>query len=129
MAAGLNSQGRLWRFHNADGTDDEIGGSVPSGTVIKDGVFCRIEQLKSTQVLLEQGLEIPEMFQAYLHYTGESLDIRHNDQLEIYHPPISPFYQKRFRIVGYRHSSNSDLRRFVEVTMRRHDVTRTEELQ
>jgi hypothetical protein len=129
MAAGITSIGRLWRFHNPASSDDDVGGSVPSGTILKDSVFCRVEQLKSTQVLLEQGLEIPEMFQAYLYYTGDPLDIRHNDQLEIYAPVISPHYNKRFRIIGYRYSSHSDARKFVEVTMRRHEITRTEGLQ
>jgi hypothetical protein len=127
--AGINEQGRLWRFYNLPASDDEVGGSIPSGTILKENVFCRVEQMKSTQVLLEQGLEIPEMFQAYLYYTGEPLDLRHNDQLEIYNPPISPHYNKRFRVIGYRHSSNQDARRFVEVTMRRWAITRTEELE
>jgi hypothetical protein len=129
MAAGVNMQGRLWRYHNPAGTDDNVGGSIPSGTILKENVYCRIEQLKATQVLLEQGLELPEMFQAYLYYTGDPLDLEQNDQLEIYHPPISPFYNKRFRIVRYRHSSHNDKRRFVEVTMRRHVISRTEGLQ
>ena len=127
--AGTNMQGRLWRFHNPAGSDDDVGGSIPSGTILKENVFGRMEQLKSTQVLLEQGLEIPEMFQAYLFYTGEPIDLRHNDQLEIYAPPISPHYNKRFRIIGYRHSSHQDVRRFVEVTMKRWAITRTEELE
>ena len=122
-------QGRLWRFVNTSTSDDSVGGAVPSGTILKENVFCRIEQAKATQVLLEQGLDLPEMFQGMLVYTGEPLDIRNNDQLEIYFPNISPFYQKRFRIVGYRQSSHLDGRRFVEVTMRRHDYGRTEELQ
>lgn len=120
-------QGRVWRYTYV--ADDDVGGALPTGTILKENVFARIEQLKSTQVLLEQGLEIPEMFQGYLYYTGDPLDIQNNDQLEIYHPPISPFYNKRFRVVGYRHSSHTDARRFVEVTLKRHETTRTEVLQ
>lgn len=129
MTAGQNSQGRLWRFVNIANSDDTVGGSVPSGTILKENVFCRIEQMKATQVLLEQGLDLPEMFQGLLTYSGEPLDIRNNDQLEIYAPPISPFYNKRFRILEYRHSSHMDGRRFVEVIMRRHEMGRTEVLQ
>ena len=129
MPSGLNMQGRLWRFVNTPTSDDSVGGAVPSGTILKENVFCRIEQSKATQVLLEQGLDLPEMFQGMLVYTGEPLDIRNNDQLEIYYPQISPFYQKRFRIIGYRQSSHLDGRRFLEVTMRRHDYGRTEGLQ
>jgi hypothetical protein len=129
MAAGLNSQGRVWRYTNIVNSDDSVGGSIPSGTILKENVYCRIEQMKATQVLLEQGLDLPEMFQGFLVYTGDPLDIRNNDQLEIYAPVISPLYNKRFRILGYRHSSHMDERRFVEVTMRRHEVGRTEGLQ
>lgn len=130
MPAGLNDQGRLWRWANPVGSDDEVGGSVPSGTALKENVFCRIEQMQASQVLLEQGLEIPEMYKGMLFYTGEPIDIQHNDQLEIYHPIISPYYNKRFRIIAYRQSSHHDARRFVEVTLRRHEEnTRTEELQ
>jgi hypothetical protein len=129
VTAGLNSQARLWRYTNIANSDDSVGGSIPSGTILKENVYCRIEQMKATQVLLEQGLDLPEMFQGFLVYTGDPIDIRNNDQLEIYSPPISPFYNKRFRILGYRHSSQMDGRRFVEVTMRRHEVGRTEGLQ
>jgi hypothetical protein len=127
--AGYNTEGRLWRYTTMNVGDDDVGGAVPTGTIIKSPVFCRIEQLKATQALLEQGLEIPDMFQAFLVYTGDPLDLKQNDQLEVTHPPISPFYNKRFRIIGYRHASHSDNRRFVEVTMRRHDMSRTEGLQ
>jgi hypothetical protein len=128
MTAGAIYSARLWRY-TANLNDDDVGGARPSGTILKEFVMCRIEQMKATQVLLEQGLEIPEMFQAYLQYSGDFLDLEHNDQLEVYHPPISPFYNKRFRIIGYRHSSHPDNRRFVEVTMRRHEISRTEDLQ
>lgn len=127
MPAGVNIEGRLWRYTTLE--DDNVGGATPTGTVIKQPVFARFGQMKASQVLLEQGLEIPDMYQAMLMYTGEFLDIRHNDQFEVTHPPISPFYNKRFRIVGYRQSSHPDGRRFVEVTMRRHDMSRTEGLQ
>lgn len=127
-AAGLNLYGKLWRM-DANTRDDEVGGAVPSGTILKDPIFCRIEQQQATQVLLEQGLELPEMFKGMLMYTGDPLDIQNNDQLEITWPPTSPFYHKRFRIVGYRHSSHQDSRKFIEATMKRHVISRTEELQ
>lgn len=126
MPAGLNNFARLWRYTYQD---DDVGGALPSGTILKEPVFCRIEQMQATQVLLEQGLEIPEMYKGILTYTGDPIDIEHNDQLEVYDPVISPYYQKRFRIIGYRQSSHHDGRRFVETTMKRHDISRTEELQ
>ena len=127
--AGLNSTGRIWRWHNLPASDDDVGGSIPSGTVLKDPVFCRIEPMPATQVLLEQGLELPEMLEALLAYSGDPLDIQHNDQLEIYAPLISPHYNHRFRIVGFRHSPQQSGSKFIEVVMKRHDISRTEDLQ
>lgn len=128
MTAGMVLQGRLWRF-SANLNDDEVGGAVPSGAILIENVFCRIESLQPTQALLEQGLELPDMFKGMLTYYGSPLDMKTNDVLEIYHPPISFHSGKRFRIVGYRHSSQEDGRRFVEVLMRRYEDSRTEELQ
>lgn len=126
--AGNYLTGRLWRFVS-NPNDDEVGGSVPSGTILREPIFARIEQMKATQVLLEQGLEIPDMFQGFLTYTGEPLDLQHNDVVEITYPPTAVYYNKKFRVVGYRHSSHQDIRRFVEVTMKRYEITRTEDLQ
>lgn len=128
MPAGLNLYAKLWRFE-ANQSDDEVGGAVPSGTILKDTVLARIEQMKASQVLLEQGLEIPDMFNGMLVYTGEPLDIQHNDVVEVVSPLISPHYNKKFRILGYRQSSHQDGRRFVEVQMRRYEITRTNDLQ
>jgi hypothetical protein len=120
MTAGFNSTGRIWRFTNS--INDEVGGAVPTGTVLYTPVFSRIASEKPTIALLEQGLETPEIFRAELSYTpvpGGSFDVRHNDQYEITSPPISPYYNLRFVIIGVQHVSFNDARRYLRVTLRR----------
>ena len=122
MIAGFNNTGRIWRF-TADKNNDDQGGAVPTGTVLYNPVFARIASSKPTQVLLEQGLETPEIFTGYLSYVSYSptgtFDVQHNDQYEVMYPPVSPFYQKRFVIIGVQHVSYNDPRRFLRVSMRR----------
>lgn len=122
MTAGLNNTGRIWRF-TASTNNDEIGGAVPTGTVLYTPVFSRIASERPTLALLEQGLETPEIFRAELSYVPYSptgtFDVQHNDQYEVMYPPTSPFYQKRFVIIGIQHQSFNDARKFLRVTMRR----------
>ena len=132
MIAGFNQNGRIWRFTAAKNNDDQ-GGAVPTGTVLYSPVFSRIASARPTQALLEQGLETPEIFTGYLSYTAYSptgtFDVQHNDQYEVTDPPISPFYQKRFVIVGVQHVSYNDSRRFLRVTMRRLETANPNLLQ
>lgn len=129
--AGLNLKGRIWRFTNPQ--NDDQGGAVPTGTVLFDPVFSRIRSEKPTLALLEQGLETPEIFTGILSYTAYSptgtFDVQHNDQYEVVHPPISSFYQKRFVIIGVRHVSYDDSRRFLQVTLRRLETANPNLLQ
>jgi hypothetical protein len=129
--AGLNLKGRIWRFTNP--TDDDQGGSVPTGTVLYEPVFSRIRSEKPTLALLEQGLETPEIFTGILSYTSYSptgaFDVLHNDQYEIIHPPISGYYGKKFVIIGIRPVSYNDDRRFLQVTLRRLETANPNNLQ
>lgn len=130
--AGLNLNGRIWRMSTLGGDDDQ-GGAVPSGTVIFDPVASRIRSEKPTLALLEQGLETPEIFTGILAYSAYSLtgtfDVRHNDQYEVTHPPISPYYGKRFVIIGVRPAGVNDSRRYLLVTLRRLETANSNELQ
>ena len=117
MPAGLNLTGRIWRF--SYDSDDSVGGALPSGTVLYSNVFSRIQAEKPTLALLEQGLETPEIFTAIL--SPGTLDLNHNDQYEVTGPPISSYYNKRFRIIGIQHTGMEDERKFLMVTLRRID--------
>lgn len=115
MTAGLYLQGRIWRFTYP--SDDNVGGAVPSGTILYTPVYARIKSLEPTQALLEQGLETPEMFRAAL-FPGAMM-LEHNDQFEVTYPPISSYYGKRFVIIGIQNSSMEDPRKYLLVTLRR----------
>lgn len=132
MTAGLNLQGKIWRF-TSKYSDDDNGGAVPSGTPLYNPVFARISSKKPTQALLEQGLETPEIFEGTLSYSAfsptGSYDVQHNDQYEVTWPPISDFYGRKFVIIGVQHQSFSDYRRFLTVTMRRLEIANSNNLQ
>lgn len=129
--AGLNLQGRVWRFTTP--ADDDQGGAVPTGTIMWSPVYSRIRSEKPTLALLEQGLEAPEIFTgviSYTYYTATgTFDVQHNDIYEITHPPISLYYGKKFRIIGVRPSSMNDERRYLQVTLRRMETANSNDLQ
>jgi hypothetical protein len=94
MVAGLNLSARLWRFVSID---DDIGGNVPSGTVIYENINARkIEHPIARLDLLDQGLET-ERQNLFMLYPS-TLDIRENDELEITGPPNHPEYKSVFRV-------------------------------
>lgn len=131
MIAGFNLKGRIWRLTAAD-NDDSVGGAVPSGTTLYEPIFGRIKAEEPTLALLEQGLETPTIFSAQLSYpvlTTGSFDFQHNDQYEVIDPPISPWYGKKFRIIGIQNVEYNDARRYVNVKMRRTVTANSNELQ
>lgn len=128
----LNTKGRIWRFTNPANSDDDQGGSVPTGTVLFDPVFSRIRSEKPTLALLEQGLETPELFTGLLSYTymvTGTFNVEHNDVYEVTYPPISIHYGKKFRIIGVRPPSFNDDRRYLYVTLRRMETANSNDLQ
>lgn len=130
--AGMNITGRIWRY-TADRNDDDIGGAVPTGTVLYDNIFSRIYTDRPTQVLLEQGLQTSEIFNAYFTYPPFSVtgayDVRQNDQYEVTWPPISPFYGLKFVIIGVQYPTFMDARHHLRVKLRREVDANNNELQ
>lgn len=126
MTAGILSKGRIIRFSYP--TDDEVGGAVPTGTVLYESVFARIFTEKPTLALLEQGLETPELFTAIL--TPGNIDLRHNDQYEELAPAISPYLNKKFVIISIQRPSQLDKgRQYLRVVMRRFEEAHSANLQ
>lgn len=130
--AGMNIKGRIWRY-TADRNDDDQGGAVPTGTVLYDNIFSRIYTDRPTLVLLEQGLQTPEIYNAYFTYPPFSVtgayDVQQNDQYEVTWPPISPFYQKKFVIIGVQYPTFMDARHHLRVKLRRETEAQDNELQ
>jgi hypothetical protein len=125
VVAGLNLNGVVWRL--VSNQDDEIGGAVPTGTIIYINVSSRISANKATQALLEQGLEVPETFTAVL-FPG-NISIRINDQYQVTSPAISTYYQKKFVIINIQPSSMMDSRQYLLVTLRRLEIANSANLQ
>lgn len=124
MPAGLFLRGRIWRFTYSD---DIIGGALPTGTIVYANVWGRMEAEEQTIALLEQGLETPQLILALL-WPGD-MDLHQNDQLEITGPPLSNYYNKKFRVIGLRHASMIDARQFITAIVRHIEESHTNALQ
>ena len=127
MVAGLNLRGSVWDFrYDLGSADDEVGGAVPSGTMLQEGLCLRMASTKPTQALLEQGVESIDLYTGVIaNYT---VNILNNHEVEITAPENSPYYGKFFRIVGDPQRSStspSDSRSFLMITMRRVEKSRT----
>ena len=125
MTAGLNLLVNV--VHITDVADDVIGGAQPSGTVAYANVQARISARRPTQVLLEQGLLVREIFTAVL--VPGTLVVNTNDQIQVVSPPTSPYFGFYFRALGVQHSSMTDSRSFLVVAMRRIELATSNALQ
>ena len=126
MPAGYNQLANVWRYTYP--TDDDIGGSVPSGTIIHKSLLVRIEPLKPTTALLEQGLETVKLYQTSASYIA--LDIKENDELEVVEPAESWYINQHFRVISVQHPSlrPNDPRSQVQLIMRRRDEAHARQL-
>jgi len=124
MPAGLFEKGNITRFKYVD---DPIGGALPSGTVVYYNVSMRVQAEAPTQALLEQGLETPTIFNVIVQ--PGNLVIKHNDQLQVVSPIMSPFYGENFRVIGVQNSTMVDPRAFIVLTVRRIENTFPNNLQ
>ena len=121
--AGYNQLARVWRFTYPN--DDSIGGSVPSGTIIHDSLLVRIEAIKPTMVLLEQGMETVKLFKTAVSYIAK--DVKENDELVVYEPQESFYANQFFRVISVQHASlrPNDPRSQVTIVMRRREDAHT----
>lgn len=76
--------------------DDEVGGAVPSGTVVFPHVEGRIQASTPIPAYAMQGVETGKIMVGEF-YPG-TLDIREYDQCQVVSPPNSPYYGWNFRI-------------------------------
>lgn len=125
--AGLNKVCRLIRFSNP--SDDVVGGSVPSGTVVYEGLYIRAAAEKPVMALMQQGLETVDTFSAYI-FPG-NIVIEHNDQIQFTAPVQDWYYGKKFRVVSIQRSSNGPFqdRNTTRIVMRRWEESRSNDLQ
>ena len=100
MPAGTNSRIRAIRLVYAD---DDVGGSVASGTTIHESLEARIEQDLIDSGFFQQGLESIKTFSGMIW--GHNLQIREQDEVEVISPPNHTYYGKKFRVVEARYDS------------------------
>lgn len=124
MIAGATSQFSIWRISEVAG-DDVVGGALITGTPLHTRIRGRIESIKPTQLLLEQGLEYSRLWNVAIQ--PSSLDVRERDELEITHPADHLFFGERFRILAIEYTGMrpTDSRNFLQLTVRHVDFARS----
>lgn len=119
MPAGYNQLARIIDYNYP--SDDSIGGSQPSGTILYDNVLVRVEPLKPTMALLEQGVETVKLFETAI--SAKAKEVKENNELVIYAPVESEYINQHFRIISVRHPSlrPNDPRSQIILIMKRHE--------
>lgn len=102
MVAGLNVRFRIWQMNEE--SDDYVGGASISGTCMYDNVLGSIQQLPTSQVFLEQGLETHKVFQILL--VPGNLNLFERDELELVQPTDHWYVNNRFRVIGVQPARN-----------------------
>lgn len=118
MTAGNNLGVRVWRM-TAGGGDDEVGGYVPSGTVLHEHIHARMTQVRPTTPLLEQGLETNKLYNFI--FDGRDIQAQEQDIIEITSPVTHFDYGKKYRAVAIQRQSfaPNDRRNYLIVTTTR----------
>ena len=126
MTAGYVLSGKILEYTFAD--DDEVGGAVPSGSVIYEGVQMRLQNSKNSLDLTIQGFEASKYFSAVLQPRPGMNLVERKHFFQITSPPNSRYYLKMFRIANIQESNfhPSDPRRYLILNMERVDNTRLE---
>ena len=123
MVAGLRLQVRLHSI--VQEADDDVGGSIVSGTVSYNVIPAAVEYLKPSLLLLQQGLEVKRI--ARILVQPGSLTILERDELEIVGPLGHEDLGRFFRVVSVDRtglSPNDPRARHLVLTCERTERTR-----
>ena len=122
MPAGLNLSVNVTRYTDFD---DDVGGSIPSGTSIYNNAKARridhLVHIRRIPMLLsdQQGLESGRfnLFELYPAY----MDVQENDEIIIINPPNHIDYLKHFRVISVMREgyTTNDPRSILMVSCRR----------
>ena len=131
MPAGLNL---LVKFIRLVYQDDDVGGSVASGTTLYENVIGKIAPLSfngmnPATAFFDQGLETKRPLSG-MFWPG-TLDIREQDECEVTSPPNHRYYGERFRVTTLEYDGwHPDHRRgYVLLTLVRSDIAHRESFQ
>lgn len=119
MTAGFNLRVKFIRYIYQN--DDEVGGAVPSGTVLHESVAGRIQASPPVGELVQQGLETNKTMTGVFEQVS---DLREFDECEVIAPIGHPYLGMMFRIhtVQYPNNHPQDRRNYILATLTR--VTR-----
>ena len=117
--AGFNLRLRVWRM--ANDPDDQVGGSMITGSIVYTGVQAFMQESSGQLMMGQQGLEVLSTFGVTL--IPGTLTIYERDEIEVTHPTDHYYYGQRFRVISSRHSSHNprDPRNYILLTVTRSD--------
>lgn len=126
MPAGTNCRIKVLRLVY---TDDDVGGSVASGTTLHESLEARIEQDLIDSGFYQQGLETIKTFSGMIW--GHNLQVREQDEVEVVSPPNHDYYGKRFRVVeaGYDSRHPAIKQKYLLVKLTRSQIAHAETFQ
>lgn len=121
LTAGLILTGRIWEFTDYD---DSVGGAVPSGTILFEGVQIRIQNSPNALDLQIQGYETSKMYSAVMFPKPYMIINEMKDYFQVTSPPNSRHYNDMFRIRNVQESSfhPADPRRYLILTLERSEL-------
>ena len=106
MPAGTNCLVNVIRLITVD---DDVGGSVATGTVLHSNLQARIEDEypdytdRADSIYNNRGYETRKVFSGMIW--GHNLQALEQDQIEVVSPPNHHYFGKKFRIVQTRYDS------------------------
>jgi hypothetical protein len=117
MTAGLNIHVRFWRMTTP--VDDEIGGALPTGTIIYDDIHARIEPMRPDYLLIQQGIETNNLYTCVCR--PPNLAIKEYDEVEVVFPLNHNMINKRMLVRNIQDTSihPSDSRGYLVLTLER----------
>lgn len=127
MPSGLNCEISVIRL--TETTDDDVGGSNPTGTFIHQNLQARLEEDLIDSSFFQQGLQTLKTFSGQIW--GHNLQIREQDELLVVSPPNHKYYNKKFRIKDARYDSRhpSIKQNYVLVKLTRSQISHGENYQ
>lgn len=126
MPAGLNCRVKVFRLVYQD---DDVGGSVASGTTIHESLEATIEQDLIDSGFFQQGLETIKTFSGMIW--GHNLQVREQDEIEVVSPPNHRYYGKKFRVMDARYDSRhpATKQKYLLVKLTRSQIAHAETFQ
>jgi len=129
LTAGLVLSGDIWEYSFVD--DDDVGGAVPSGTIVYEGVQMRLQNSRNSLDLTIQGFEASKYFSAVLQPRPGMNLVERKHFFQPISPPNSRYYLKMFRIVNIQEPNfhPSDPRKYLILNLERVDNAHGENYQ